>query len=403
MTLPTGRIAVYNGTTQAFVSVFNPASQTWQHFAVNGLSTDSSDPGTGGIASWNNFVFLTDMETSPGNPWGAVRLNINNGQVTRFAQKSPGYRLFVKDVFDENIIEVDPQTGAILNSIPMPTSNTFGFNTGLAFDGTSLWLLAGPIGNDTIYQLDPDTGTVLDVHNLGGTSEWDGLAYLNGLLYLQDNFIDNRITVYDPVSRVIVDTLNVGSINGIDISGGLAAIKGPDALIATSTFGDEIYEINPTNGQVVNIWNTGMTTTEYGVAVLDGEIYVGEFISDTLRVFDRNGIIQRTVQLSLVGAEGVLALGGDDVKGLVTTDYRYRDISVGLDNVFTFLTKTALPLGDTIPQRLNLILSLTLRFRSMHSLWHLTAPFWGFEQMVTCSSLTPPARFWIHSILVLQI
>ena len=73
--------------------------------------------------------------------------------------------------------------------IPMPISAAanFGFNNGMAFDGTNLWLLAGGIGNDQIYKLNPDTGAVIDIHHLGGTTEWDGLGWLNGLLYAQDS------------------------------------------------------------------------------------------------------------------------------------------------------------------------------------------------------------------------
>ncbi|MEZ6063477.1 MAG: S8 family serine peptidase [Planctomycetaceae bacterium] len=342
--LQNGRIAVYNGTTVGYVSVYDPTAGTWQDFLVPGLSTNSLD-GSGGITSIGNFVFLTDMQSAPANPFGAVRLDLVTGAVTRFATKSLGDRLFVKDIFADTIQEVNPLTGATVNTIPMPTTNTFGFNTGLAFDGTNLWLLAGPIGNDQIYKLDADTGTVLDVFNLGGATEWDGLAYLNGLLYLQDNFLQNRITVYDPVLRQIVNTLDVGARNGIDITGGLAAIRNPDALFATSTFGDEIYEINPVNGALRNTWNSGASTTEYGVAVLSGEVYIGEFQSADLRVFNRDGVFQRTVTLALTPPPGVFGLGGDDIQGLTTTNYRYRDISGGLDGKIYVLDQGGTAVG----------------------------------------------------------
>lgn len=328
-----GRVAVYNGTVDAYVSIFNPTSLVWQHIQVPGLTASANASDKGGISSVGDYVFLTDTKISGSDLFGVVRVDINTGEVTRFATKSPGYRMFIKDIFTDGIIEVNPTTGATINTLPLPpqiTSN-FGFNNGLAFDGTNLWFLAGPIGNDQIYKLDPDTGNVLDIHKLGGTQGWDGLAFLNGLLYVQDDFIDNRITVYNPATRRVVNTLNVGSINGINISGGLGAITGPDRLLATSTFGDTIYEINPTTGAVSNSWKTGISNAE-GIATANGEIYIGAFQDGRLNVFDRSGVFQRFVDVSLSRPEGVHALGGDNILTLVPTDFQYQDVFVGLDD-----------------------------------------------------------------------
>jgi len=354
VTLPNGRVAVYNGTTIGYVSIFNPTTTGWQHFFIPGLSSDASDQATGGITSWGNYVFVTDMESTPGNPFGVVRLDLSTGTTTRFATQSLGYRLFVKDIFGDNILEVSPTTGATLNSIPMPITSAanFGFNNGLAFDGTNLWLLAGGIGNDQVYRLNPNTGAVIDIHHLGGTTEWDGLAWLNGLLYAQDSFIQNQITVYDPVQRRVVATLNVGTLNNINISGGLGGITGPDRLIATSTFGDEIYEIDPVSGIVTNRWNSGMASTEYGVGTAAGEIYIGEFQGGQLKVFNRFGVFQRFVDVNLTLPEGVYAIGGDDVRGMTTTPYRYRDLHAGLDDRLYVLDVAGTAVGRYNPSTL---------------------------------------------------
>lgn len=352
--LSNGRVAVYNGTSIGYVSVFNPANNAWQHFFISGLSTDAGDVATGGITSWGNYVFVSDMESAPGNAFGAVRLDLTTGTSTRFATQSLGYRMFVKDTVDTNIIEIDPATGATVNSIPMPISNSFGYNTGMAFDGTFLWLLAGGIGNDQVYQMDPDTGAVIDIHHLGGTSEWDGLGWVNGLLYAQDNFLQNQISVYDPAQRRVIRTLDVGTLNNINITGGLAGITGPDRLIATSTFGDEIYEINPTTGIVTNRWNSGMSSTEYGVGTAAGEIYIGEHPGGQLKVFNRSGVFQRFVDVNLTLPEGVFAIGGDDVPGLTTTTYRYRDIYAGLDDQLYVLDVAGTAVGKYDPSTLAL-------------------------------------------------
>jgi subtilisin-like proprotein convertase family protein len=324
------RVAVYNGKSQAWLSVLNQSSNTWQHIAVPELSTESVVIGTGGISTSGNFVFLTDTKESATEDNGIVRVDVNTGVSTRFATRSPGYRMFIKntDSFSDVIQEIDYLSGAVINTLPMPVTSSFSFDTGLAFDGNSLWVLAGPLGNDQIYRLNPDTGAILETHALGANRGWDGLAALNGLLYVLDDFIENQITVYDPVQRRIINTLNVGTVNNINISGGLAAITGPDRLYVTSTFGSTMYEINPTNGVVTNQWSHGLGSAE-GVATANNEIYVGQFIGRDLRVFNRQGLFQRNVRLT---SSGVHALGGDNVLTLVDTNLRFRDVYSGLNN-----------------------------------------------------------------------
>ncbi len=354
-----GRVAVYNGSTDAFLSILNPATDVWQHILVPGLSTSTTTIGTGGISSTGDYVFLSDTQSSASDPFGVVRVDVTNNQITRFATKSPGYRMFVNGSSSSNeITEIDPITGAVINTIPMPTNNAFVFDTGLAFDGTNLWVLAGPIGNDQIYKLNPDTGVVLEIHNLRSNAGWDGLAWLNGLLYVQDDFIDNRITVYDPSQRRIIDTLNVGTINGgLNISGGLAAITGPDRLYATSTFGDTIYEFNPSTGTLTNEWNTGLSGSQEGVGTANNEIYVGQFIGNNLAVFNRTGVFQRFVNLP---DSGVHAIGGDNILSLVPTNFRYRDIYSGLDGKFYALDDAGAALGRFNPATLALEEFITL-------------------------------------------
>lgn len=324
------RVAVYNGTSQAWLSILNQSTNTWQHISVPELSTETTIVGTGGISTSGNFVFLTDTRESATESNGIVRVDVNTGVSTRFATRSPGYRMFIKntDSSIDVIQEIDYLTGAVINTIPMPVTGSFSFDTGLSYDGSSLWVLAGPLGNDQIYRLNPDTGAILETHALGANRGWDGLASLNGLLYVLDDFTENQITVYDPVQRRIINTLNVGTINNINISGGLAAITGPDRLYVTSTFGSIMYEINPTSGIVTNQWSHGLGSAE-GVATANNEIYVGQFVGRDLRVFDRQGSFQRNVRLS---ASGVHALAGDNVLTLVNTNLRFRDVYSGLDN-----------------------------------------------------------------------
>src|SRR5690606_30717643 len=76
-----------------------------------------------------------------------------------YAQATPKpapARLFASNtnLNPDEIIELDPQTGALVNLFPapVPTSTTA---HSLAFDGAVLYFLAN---NTTLYELDPDTG-----------------------------------------------------------------------------------------------------------------------------------------------------------------------------------------------------------------------------------------------------
>src|SRR5687767_9175552 len=71
----------------------------------------------------------------------------------------PASRLFA--IPPGNLIhELNPTTGVVLNTIPAPEPTTNGAN-GLAFDGSRLFFINGG-GSDRLYELNPNTGAVID-------------------------------------------------------------------------------------------------------------------------------------------------------------------------------------------------------------------------------------------------
>lgn len=345
-----GRIAVHNGTTTGYLSILNPANNTWQHILVPGLTSDPAVSGSGGISSSGDYVFLSDMSSSSADPFGVVRVDTVNQTVTRFANRSLGYRMFVKDVFGNNILEIDPQTGATKGSIPLPAALGTGsdFDNGMAFDGTSLWLTGGSRLPNSLYKIDPDDGTVLETHfvSTAVAGSWQGLAWLNNQLYLLSGGTSSIISAYDPVQRRVTSTLDIDSINSnVFIWKGLAGIQGPDRLVATTVLNDLVVEIDPRTGVITNQWQRNASAFPYGVGVANNEIYVGQLSGGLIEVYSRTGVLQRTLDAALASVESLAALGGDDVEGLVPTDYRYRDIDSGLDGAFYALDTAGVAVG----------------------------------------------------------
>ncbi len=92
--------------------------------------------------------------------------------------------VFSVDVTNKKIHELDPDTAAILHSIPLPES--ISGDAGLAFAGDTLYLVSST--GTKLYELDPKSGAIVDVTllaDLGITESIKGLAYLNGQVVAQ--------------------------------------------------------------------------------------------------------------------------------------------------------------------------------------------------------------------------
>ncbi len=207
-----------------------------------------------------------------------------------------------------DIVELDPWTGAEINRFPAPEPSLPG-PEGLAFNGKSLFYYTSS-GSRTLWEIDPDTGAVLDADIVTvGSGDFDGIAAVAGALWLLDySAID--ILQFDPVTDTIVRTLDIDVLNpGVTIVGGICGMTGPDALIATQSPG-AVFEIDPSTGLVSNTWPTATgTLLIWGVAAINGEIWIGTGTgAGSLHRYDRNGALLSVTPLPY----NVSALGGDD-------------------------------------------------------------------------------------------
>lgn len=80
---PDGRLYVYNGSAPAFLSIYDPVHFTWTHHHHPGLSS-ANVGGYGGIAIFQNFVYLSDALMYDGS--GIVRFNLNDFSSQRFGE-----------------------------------------------------------------------------------------------------------------------------------------------------------------------------------------------------------------------------------------------------------------------------------------------------------------------------
>ncbi|EMI21983.1 protein containing Collagen-binding surface protein Cna-like, B region [Rhodopirellula maiorica SM1] len=212
----------------------------------------------------------------------------------RFEQTSPvsetGVLFGIRHgVSPDVIFRIDPQDGSVINQFS-PEYDVTTFRVGLAFDGKSLFIVDS--NSDAVVEIDPTTGAELD-RDLIGSGDYDGIASLNGLLYISD-YVTDDIKIFDPVSDMVIGTLDIDGLNsGKNIVGGLDAITNPDALVATTGSNDVIF-IDPDSGVILSKFTHG-GQTDQGVAVLGDEVLLSYTSAFTGMVaFDRGGAFKRS-------------------------------------------------------------------------------------------------------------
>jgi hypothetical protein len=231
-------------------------------------------------------------------------------------------RLFVTDVFQNKIVELDPQSGAILNSFAPPLWSQI-FN-GLAFDGKTLYFLSND--NHILYKLDPDTGAILGQTTLPSGS-YQELAFLDGQVYILQ-MSGSSLQVFDPVANAIVSTVSITGVSFVE--DGLGEMTGPDRILGTDLFGN-IFAVDPATGAASNLFKL-QTSNPYGLTSVGQEIFAGYSggSNGQIDVYSRTGTLLRSFHSATTPA--AFALGGiqvGDTARRVTLDYTQN--ATGLD------------------------------------------------------------------------
>jgi len=315
----------------------------WHDLNADGVH----DAGEPGLAGWTIYLDMNQNgQFDAGEPSSVTDVDGNYaitgvlaGSYTvaevpqaDWVQTAPGDgRLFaVPEDATDSIVELDPATGDELNRFSAPAITD---PPGLAFDGRSLFLTVG----DTLWELDPDHGTVRDTDLVpGGVYPLGGLAALGGFVYILDDIADD-IIVFDPVSDTVDHVWDVDALNsGVDLAGGMAAMTGPDALIVTENFGTNILEIDPSTGLITGSFDPASSDPYEGVAVLGQQIYLAVGPTGEIDVFSRGGVFQTTLStgypVGALGADGLRLPGTHHVSvtpGQVASGVDFGNMQLG--------------------------------------------------------------------------
>ncbi|MHB0959585.1 MAG: tandem-95 repeat protein [Pirellulaceae bacterium] len=214
--------------------------------------------------------------------------------------------VFAVDVTSQQIHQLDPDLATIVHSIPLP--ELIKGDAGLAFAGNTLYLVSGT--GSTLYELDPASGAIVDtilLADLGITESISGLAYLNGQVVAQAAASDN-LYFLDPIQNLLISSVTAG----VSLAGGVAGAGSRGTLFAV-TSGDEIVEIDPADGSVINRFAAPFSLG-VGLAFVEGYLWVGDASGNVAKLDPDTGIEVGSwgTGISLAG------LAGDDGGAVLT-------------------------------------------------------------------------------------
>ncbi|MBM4049781.1 MAG: hypothetical protein FJ279_32190, partial [Planctomycetes bacterium] len=241
--------------------------------------------------------------------------------------------------------EIDPATGDVLRTIPLPAGVTTGSDLGLGYAGGSLYVLDAPTGRgfaDRVFQVDVATAAVQDEFDVPGTTgDSSGLAagIVGAASYANIRATGNiqRLTSLAASGSNFFNLRSYqGTIDTVDLdSRGLST-----GSIQASAVGQRVRDVRiagslSTDGADPDgtaIWsNRAIEVIDIGT---DGDVSTGDLVG-TVRV-DAGGITTTlhfeddlkgnvTTAGSIVPA-GVVAIEGDFVAGAITATGATSDI-----------------------------------------------------------------------------
>jgi len=237
--------------------------------------------------------------------------------------------LYVINWQDGRIFQVDPSTGAILNTLPAPSTfiatNPFGLN--LAAAPNILEYNAGQSFGDTrVAQLNMNTGAMQGSWVGAGSPSYYSVAYLNGEIYACD---DTGIRVMDAATGALHRSL---SLPGGVLMEGMAGDIATGHLFANAQATHMLYEIDPLTGAVLRSAPNAYVGYEQDLGLAGNEIFVTETTGTTgsnwIRVYDKATFaLQRTLTVNV--PSGSMVAGVAAVHDADTQDWYQFSVNAG--------------------------------------------------------------------------
>jgi hypothetical protein len=174
-----GDLQIFNGVHHPYLSTYDPDVDYWLHNTHIEWST-VNDVGSGGISSFMNYLFVTDMRTGGDEAKGVVRFDVTNYTGLRFADLIEPIDLnvgldawlYILGCDLVSIYVYDPETMSRTRSFRLDTEvkaiavNIIGEIFGVTEDGVLHRFDSNGTTLDTIGTGFPDP-TDLDVNNVG--------------------------------------------------------------------------------------------------------------------------------------------------------------------------------------------------------------------------------------------
>jgi hypothetical protein len=263
--------------------------------------SDSDSDTVGDVCDVCPAVFNPDQTDTDGDGVGDVCIPSAFG------------RLFVAEGDTDQIHEINPETGATINSFATPEPAN-GATEGLAYDPVDdvLYYTTG-FGSETIWKLDSADGTQLGTLPDPSTGRIDGLGFAGGFLYAQD-FIQELVLVIDPATGATVNSFPTTPAR--NLGGGFDA-----GLYATQQF-QTLHRVSPADGTIQYSFSTPGFERVFGVGFESDNLWIVERDTDTLKRLDPlSGVVIDSYPDPTPGTNvSAVAAGSSDTDGDLLPD-----------------------------------------------------------------------------------
>ncbi|MFC1955479.1 hypothetical protein ACFLWZ_02955 [Chloroflexota bacterium] len=190
-------------------------------------------------------------------------------------------KLFMVNGDTNQIVELNPDTGAELNKFSTPEASSKGPD-GLAYGSGRMFFTAGHEENNgaqLIYELNPENGGVINSFPAPG-DEVDALGFSCDKLFALDYDGPETIYVLDPDTGQTVATFDhdpflvgggtfAGTRNSVFFTGDLSGTDpSPDSMV--------IYELDPEDGTVLNDFEIPFEAYGLGFSSSRNTLFIGE-------------------------------------------------------------------------------------------------------------------------------